>query len=185
MGHPKMVDAARAMLVIVDVQEAFRKAIPDHALITSRIAMAVRGFRILDVPVVVTEQYPKGLGRTVEELLLTLPDGLEPIEKSTFSAYGEPAFVDVLGTAGRDQIVLCGVEAHVCVNQTAHDLLANGHEVHLLTDCVASRFEADKAAGVQKMISSGAVPSSVEMALFEAMRDSKHEKFREVQAQIK
>ncbi len=185
MAPRRMIDAADAVLVIVDVQEAFRKAIPDHALITSRIAMAVRGFRILDVPVIVTEQYPKGLGRTVEELMLTLPDGFEPIEKSTFSAFGEPAFVDVLETAERKQVILCGIEAHVCVNQTAHDLLANGYELHLLTDCVASRFEADKAAGLQRMISSGATPSSVEMALFEAMRDSKHEKFREVQAQIK
>jgi nicotinamidase-related amidase len=180
-----VLDASNAILVVVDVQEAFRKAIPEHALITSRIAMAVRGFRILEIPVVVTEQYPKGLGRTVEELMLTLPDDFEPIEKSTFSAFGDSAFVDVLDTAERKQIVICGVEAHVCVNQTAHDLLHNGYEVHLLTDCVASRFEADKNAGIQKMIASGAVPSSVEMALFEAMRDSKHEKFREVQAQIK
>lgn len=185
MAPHRMIDSDKAVLVIVDVQEAFRKAIPDHALITSRIAMAIRGFRILEVPLVVTEQYPKGLGRTVEELLLTLPHDLEPIEKSTFSAYGEPSFVDVLETANRKQVILCGIEAHVCVNQTAHDLLANGYEVHLLTDCVASRFEADRAAGLQKMISSGAVPSSVEMALFEAMRDSKHAKFREVQAQIK
>ena len=185
MGHPRVLDASNAILVVVDVQEAFRKAIPEHALITSRIAMAVRGFRILEIPVVVTEQYPKGLGRTVEELMLTLPDDFEPIEKSTFSAFGDSAFVDVLDTAERKQIVICGVEAHVCVNQTAHDLLHNGYEVHLLTDCVASRFEADKNAGIQKMIASGAVPSSVEMALFEAMRDSRHEKFREVQAQIK
>lgn len=185
MVRPRRVDAENAVLVIVDVQEAFRKAIPDHALITSRIAMAVRGFRLLDVPVIVTEQYPIGLGRTVEELLLTLPDDLEPIEKSTFSAYEEPAFVEDLSTAGRKQIILCGVETHVCVNQTAHDLLANGYEVHLLTDCVASRFEADRAAGLQKMIASGAVPSSVEMALFEALRDSKHHKFKQVQAEIK
>lgn len=185
MAHPRMIDAANAMLVVVDVQEAFRKAIPDHALITSRIAMAIRAFCIMEVPVVVTEQYPKGLGRTVEELMLTLPDGFTAVEKSTFSACGEPAFADALATAGRKQIILCGIEAHVCVNQTAHDLLANGYEVHLLTDCVASRFEADRVAGVRKMIASGAVPSSVEMAVFEAMRDSKHAKFREVQAQIK
>ena len=185
MAPHRMIDAADAILVIVDMQEAFRKAIADHALITSRIAMAIRGFRILNVPVIVTEQYPKGLGRTVEELMLTLPDGFEPVEKSTFSAYGESTFVDVLETAERKQVILCGIETHVCVNQTAHDLLANAYEVHLLTDCVASRFEADKTAGLQKMISSGVVPSSVEMALFEAMRDSKHEKFRDVQSQIK
>lgn len=184
-SHPRLIEISNATLVIVDVQEAFRKAIPDFALVTSRIAMAVRGLRVLEVPVVVTEQYPKGLGRTAEELMLTLPDGFEPIEKSTFSAFGEPSFVDVLATAERKQILLCGIEAHVCVSQTAHDLLDNGYDVHLLTDCIASRFEIDKAAGLNKMLAGGAFASSVEMALFEALRDSKHEKFREVQAQIK
>lgn len=185
MPHLRILEITGAVFVIVDVQEAFRSAIPDFALITSRIAMAVRGFTALGVPIVVTEQYPKGLGRTAEELLLSLPDGFEPVEKSTFSAYGDLMFVESLKSLGAKRIVLCGVEAHVCVNQTAHDLLANGFDVHLLTDCVASRFDHDKHAGVTKMLSSGAVPSSTEMALFEMMRDSKHKKFKEVQAFIK
>lgn len=171
--------------MIVDVQEAFRKAIPDFALITSRIAMAVRGFSTLGIPIIVTEQYPDGLGRTAEELLFSLPDGQETIEKTVFSAYGEPKFVKKLSALGAKQVLLCGVETHVCVSQSAHDLLNNGFEVHLLTDCVASRFDVDRNAAIAKMLASGAVSSSTEMALFEMMRDSQHEKFKEVQGHIK
>ena len=81
--------------------------------------------------------------------------------------------------------MLCGVEAHVCVNQTAHDLLDARYQVHVLTDCVASRFEHDRRAGIDKMLASGVVPSSMETALFEMMRDSRHERFKEIQAIIK
>lgn len=185
MPHPKILDISKTALVVVDVQEAFRSVIGDFALIVSRIAMAVRGFRILEVPVIVTEQYPKGLGRTAEEILLTLPDDFEFVEKTAFSSCGANAFTNQLKEMNSRQIVLCGFEAHVCVNQTAHDLLDQGFDVHLLTDCIGSRYEHDKEAGLRKMRSSGTVESSFEMALFELMRDSKHEKFKELQALIK
>lgn len=171
----------QCVLVIVDVQEAFRSAIPDFALIASRIALAARTFSILDVPILVTEQYPKGLGRTAEEIVLSLPDETEYIEKSTFSAFGSKVFAEKL----KSQVILCGIETHVCVMQTAIDLIEQGIEVHLLTDCVASRFEHDKQAGLARMSSSGVVSSSIEMALFELMKDSRHEKFKEIQSLIK
>ena len=183
--HRNTIEIDNSLLVVVDVQEAFRTAIPDFAVIVSRIALAIRGFQVLGVPVVVTEQYPKGLGHTAEELALTLTEDTDVIEKSTFSAFGEPSFVSTIEKYEAKQIALCGVEAHVCVNQTAHDLLDAGYDVHLLTDCVASRYEHDKRAGIDKMLGSGAVSSSMEMALFEMMRDSRHEKFKEVQALIK
>ncbi len=185
MANLRVPDAANTVLVIVDMQEAFRSAIGDWALITSNIATAVRGFRLLEIPIIVTEQYPKGLGRTVEELLLTLPDDLEVIEKSTFSSASSDLFNDKIRELDRKQIVLCGIETHVCVNQTAHELLEQGFSVHLLLDCVGSRYEHDKEAGIKKMLSSGVVPSSFEMALFELMRDSKHSKFKEIQALVK
>jgi len=183
MPHPKILDISKAALVVVDVQEAFRSAIPDFALIASRIATAIRGFEILGVPVIVTEQYPDGLGRTAEEIRFTLPDDFDVIEKTTFSSYGTAAFAESL--ADRKQVVLCGIETHVCVNQTAHDLLQNGFEVHLLSDCVASRFDHDKQAGLNKMFATGVIPSSVEMAFFEILLDSRHEKFKEIQSLIK
>jgi len=183
--HSNTLDIDNSVLVVVDVQEAFRKAIPDFAEVVSRIALAIRGFQILGRPIVVTEQYPKGLGRTAEELMLSLPDDAAFIEKSTFSSVGQPSFVAELEKFESKQVVICGVETHVCVNQTAHDLLANGYQVHLLTDCVASRYQHDKDAGIKKMFASGVLPSSMEMALFEMMRDSRHEKFKDVQALIK
>jgi len=183
--HPKILESSKTVLVVIDVQEAFRSVVNDFALIASNIAIAVRGFQILDVPVIVTEQYPKGLGRTAEEILLAFTDEPEIFEKTTFSACGNEGFVEKLRSLNASQIVLCGVEAHVCVSQTAHDLLDQGFQVHLLEDSTSSRYEHDKKAGLTKMHSSGVIPSSFEMALFELMSDSKHEKFKEIQSLIK
>lgn len=183
--HSNTLDIDNSVLVVVDVQEAFRKAIPEFAEVVSRISIAIRGFQVLGRPIIVTEQYPKGLGRTAEELLLSIPEDASFIEKWTFSSYGEPFFIAELEKFEAKQVVLCGVETHVCVNQTAHDLLEAGYRVHLLTDCVASRYQHDREAGLKKMFASGVVPSSMEMALFEMMSDSRHEKFKDVQALIK
>ncbi len=185
MAHSNILTAGKTALVVVDIQEAFRNAIPDFAVIASRASMAVRGFHILGVPVLVTEQYPKGLGRTAEEILMVLADDDAVFEKTAFSSCGAEPFAAKLTELGITQVVLCGLETHVCVNQTAHDLLDRGFHVHLLTDCVGSRFEHDKLAGIAKMQSSGVVPASIEMALFELMTDAKHEKFKEIQALIK
>ncbi len=184
MAHPKLLNSKTAALIVVDIQEAFRNAIPDFALLASRASTAVRGFQILGVPVIVTEQYPKGLGHTAEEIHLVLPDDFEVFEKTAFSSCGAEHFVAKLEELGIKQAVLCGLETHVCINQTAHDLLDRGFDVHILTDCVFSRFEHDKLTALAKMQMSDAVPSSIEMALFELMRDTKHDQFKEIQALI-
>ncbi len=185
MLHENTLAAENSVLLIVDVQEAFRDAIGSFSTIAANIARAASGFDMLGLPVIVTEQYPKGLGPTAEEIRFSLTEGFDPIEKTSFSAFGSGEVSRKLEDLLAKQIVLCGVETHVCVNQTAHDLLRNGYAVHLLTDCVGSRFDHDKAAGLEKMKMSGVVQSSVEMALFELMRDAKHEKFKDVQALIK
>ena len=184
MSHPKILDCNKAALVVVDVQEAFRSAIPEFPQIASRISMAVRGFQILNLPIIITEQYPKGLGRTTEEILFSLPTDFEFVEKTAFSSCGASAFMEKLRATDASQIVLCGLETHVCINQTAHDLLKENYDVHLLTDCVSSRFTQDKETALRKMQASGVVPSSVEMALFELMTDAKHEQFKEIQELI-
>ena len=185
MPHPNLLDSKRSALIVIDVQEGFRNAIPDFDLVASRIAVAVRGFQILNVPVLVTEQYPKGLGATAVEIKEAFLDAFEPIEKTAFSSCGADGFVSKLEELGVEQAVLCGLETHVCVNQTAHDLLDRGFQVHLLTDCVCSRIEHHKKAGLAKMKLSGVIPSSIEMALFELMRDAKHEQFKAIQNLIK
>ncbi len=173
------------VLIVVDIQEAFRTVIPDFEQIAKRAAIAVKGFQILGLPIIVTEQYPKGLGHTASEIKSHLNEDFNYIEKNTFSSYGEPKFVETLQQTKASQIIVCGLETHICVNQTVHDLLANSYEVHLLNDCIASRNEIDKQTGVAKMAKNGANLSTVEMAFFEIMENSKHKNFREIQNLIK
>ncbi len=185
MLHPKILDKDKTVLVVVDLQEAFRFPINDFAQMAARTSIVVRGFQILNLPIIVTEQYPKGLGRTAEEILFSLPTDFEVVEKTAFSSCGASAFMEKLRETGARNIVLCGLETHVCINQTAHDLLSESFEVHILTDCVSSRFSNDKEIALRKMQMNGVVPSSVEMALFELMTDARHEQFKEIQNLIK
>ena len=185
LPHENTLDAARAALVVIDMQESFRSAVPDFGEVAARIATAVTGAQLLNVPVVVTEQYPKGLGRTAAEIAAALAPGSEPIEKTAFSSCGAREFVARLERRGAKQILVCGIEAHICVNQTTHDLLSLGFQVHLLTDCVTARAARNREAGLAKMQRAGAVPSSVELALFELLRDARHEQFKAVQKLIR
>jgi nicotinamidase-related amidase len=171
----------RAVLVLVDVQEAFRKAIPDFDDIASAAANLARGAAALGVPVVVTEQYPRGLGRTVETVAGALPEGTQPLEKVRFSA----AEADGFDLGGRDQALVCGIETHVCVNQTVLDLLGDGVDVQVATDAVGSRTADNKALGLERMRDAGAGMTSVETALFELLGGSDAAEFKEVQALVK
>jgi nicotinamidase-related amidase len=176
----RVLDRDRAALVVVDVQEAFRPALGDFDRVAAGVAALVRGARILGLPVVVTEQYPKGLGSTVPELAEHL-DGIEPIAKVCFSA----AAADGFDLEGRDQALVCGIETHVCVSQTAHDLLDRGVEVHVARDAVGSRTEENRELGLHKMEGSGAVVTSVETALFELLGAAGTDEFKRVQELVK
>lgn len=183
--HERILDPARTALIVIDVQEAFREVIPESAIFAGRIATLVRGMQTLGVPVLVTEQYPRGLGRTVREILEVLEPKVAIIEKTAFSSCGAQGFVDQLKATGRDQIVVAGIEAHICVNQTVHDLLAMGKQVHLAVDCISSRAELNRATALTKMQASGALLTTTEMSLFELMRDARQEHFKAIQALIK
>jgi len=185
MRHENTLELGRTALAVIDMQESFRNAIPDFAEVAARCALVAHAAQLLRVPVVVTEQYPKGLGRTAPEIRAVLPADLEPVEKTAFSSCGASEFVARLERAGARHVLLCGIEAHVCVNQTTHDLLARGYQVHLLTDCISARAEQNRQAGLAKMLKSGALPSSTEMALFELLRDARHEQFKAIQKLIK
>jgi nicotinamidase-related amidase len=177
------LDRSRAALVVVDMQEAFRSAVLDFDEVVRNVATLVRGARILGVPTLVTEQYPKGLGHTVPEVSEHLD--VTPIEKMAFSAVEANGFPSALHDARRDQVLLCGIEAHVCVNQTAQDLIADGAEVHVAQDAVSSRTAANRALGLHRMERSGAIATSVETALFELLRQAGTPEFKEVQALVK
>lgn len=185
MLHPNTLALPGVALAIIDMQEAFRPQISDFTDTAERIAIVVKAAKLLNLPIIVTEQYPKGLARTAAEILDVLPASVERIEKTSFSACGVPAFQTELDRSKAKQILVCGIEAHICVNRTVHDLLARGLQVHVLTDCVTSRSVNNKLVGLGKMQQSGAIPSSVEACLFEMLRDARHEQFRAIQALIK
>jgi nicotinamidase-related amidase len=171
------LDADRAALVVVDVQEAFRKAIPTFDEVARAVGTLVEGAAATDIPILVTEQYPQGLGATVPEVAGHLPTGTQPISKVVFSA---PA-ADGFDLAGRDQAIVCGIEAHVCVNQTVLDLLELGIEVHVVADAVGSRTDANREVGLHKAERAGAVLTSVETALFELVGRAGTDEFKRVQ----
>jgi nicotinamidase-related amidase len=177
---PSKLDADRTALVVVDVQEGFRKAIPDFELVVRASSTLIEGFKLIGVPIVVTEQYPKGLGNTTAEVAARLPDGTEPIEKVCFSA----AEADGFDLGGRTQALVCGIETHVCVNQTVLDLLGSDVEVQVAMDAVASRWEEDDQAGQRRMERAGATLTTVEMALFELLGGAGTDQFKQVQTLI-
>lgn len=179
MSSPKL-DRGRATLVIVDVQEGFRKAIEGFEQLAAATATLLRGATVLGVPVLVTEQYPRGLGPTVPEVAEHLPAGLEPITKTVFSA----AAADGFDLRGRDQAIVCGIEAHVCVNQTVLDLLTAGTEVHVVRDAVGARTEENRELGLAKAERAGAWQTSVETALFELLGEAGSEDFKAVQGLV-
>ena len=185
MRHKNTLDPQRTALVIIDMQEAFRASITDFTEVAARIALVAHAAGLLRVPLIVTEQYPKGLGHTADEIRAVLPTGLEPVEKTAFSSCGATEFVALLTAHDASHVLVCGIEAHICVNQTTHDLLARGLQVHLLTDCITARTAANKQIALARMQQGGAVLSSVEMALFELMRDARHEQFKAIQKLIK
>jgi nicotinamidase-related amidase len=149
-----MLQRDRAALVVVDVQEAFRGAVGEFDAVARAAGTLVQGARLLGLPVVVTQQYPRGLGETVPEVAQHL-DGIRPLDKEVFSACRADGF----DLGERDQAVVCGVEAHVCVSQTVHDLVERGVEVHVATDAVSSRTAANRRVGLAKMARAGAVLS--------------------------
>lgn len=185
MSHPNTLNFEDAALVIIDIQEAFRPVIGDFETVVQNTARMTQGASILNLPVVVTEQYPKGLGKTVAEIAGNLPEQTEIVEKTAFSSCGATGFMGKLNELNRKQVIVAGLEAHICVNQTVHDLLSQAFQVHLLTDCITARKSENKNIGLCKMKHSGALPSCVEMALFELMRDAKHEQFKAIQKLIK
>jgi nicotinamidase-related amidase len=168
----------RAALLVVDVQEGFRPY-ASFADVAESCRRLLAGARILQMPALVSEQYPKGLGPTAPEL--GIEEGEEMmIEKTAFSA----ARADGFDLKGRQQAIVCGIETHVCVSQTVHDLLDKGVEVHVPADAVGSRHSLDYERGLERLERAGAVVSTVESALFELLERAGTPEFKEVQKLI-
>lgn len=170
------------VIVVVDVQERLVPVIDSAEQVIENIERLIRGAHILGVPVVVTEQYVKGLGPTVEPLRLALAEtsGYEPIEKMCFSSSGCLDFSVKLEALKRRQVILCGVETHVCVHQTAMDLLDNDFKVYVAADAVSSRAPRNREIALQRLQSEGGRLTSTEMALFELTGESGTDEFRSI-----
>jgi nicotinamidase-related amidase len=185
MAHFRVLDRAQSALVMIDVQEAYRGVTVRQEDMVRALGRLLRVATRLRIPLLVTEQYPKGLGHTLPELAELLPPGQAVIEKLSLSCCGESRFMAALDALHRRQIVVCGLETHACVNQTVHDLLDQGYQVHLPHDAISSRFEGDDRVAWEKMIGSGAVPSSVELISLEWVRTAAAPEFKTVQQLIK
>lgn len=163
-----MLKLEHTVLVLVDVQGKLAQLMDGRDALFENLRKLVQGVQVLRVPILWLEQNPAGLGPTIPELASLLP-GQTPISKLSFSSCGEPAFVEQLRASGRRQILLAGIEAHVCVYQTAVDLLKRGHEVEVVVDAVSSRAAENKRIALEKLQQLGARLTSVEMALFELL----------------
>lgn len=183
--HPRMLAREGTVLVVIDVQEAYRSVLFEYDRVAAAVARVVQGAVALGVPVLATEQYPKGVGHTVDEVARHFPSGTVPIQKMTMSCCGADPFMTALRELGRHQVLIAGIEAHACVNQTAHDLLAAGYQVHVAHDATSSRRREEYDVGWQKMLQAGVVPATVESALLELLRTAEIPEFKTVQRLIR
>jgi len=179
------LDEGKAVLVVIDIQERLVPAMPQKIYLRLRdsVAMLVESAALLGVPVITTEQYPKGIGHTVPELAAACRGGV--VEKVSFGCCGEPGFLAAIKATGRSQVVVTGMEAHVCVYQTVLGLLEDGYHVHLVGDAICSRNKTDYLAGVANAAQAGAVVTTVEMALFQMLQESTHAQFKAISALVK
>jgi len=185
MRHPALLDRNRTAVVLIDVQEGYRSVLHGWARVVAAARLVVRGASLLQVPVIVTEQYPRGLGHTATELATEFARDIRVVEKMSMSCCGSPEFVERLAATGREQILVIGIETHACVNQTVHDLVALGHQVHVARDATSSRRTADVGQAWEKMRVAGMLPTSSEQALLELVRTAESTEFKAIQRLLK
>lgn len=179
-----MFTTDNTVLVIVDVQGKLARLMADPETLFGNLQRMVKGAQALELPILWMEQIPEKLGPTIPEVADLLV-GVQAMSKTSFSCAGSAEFNSALAQSGRKQVLLVGIEAHVCVYQTALDLVAAGYEVAVVEDAIGSRIASNKAVGVRKMLARGVSLSSTEMALFELMGDAGHPAFRDIQAILK
>ncbi|MCF7363987.1 hydrolase [Vibrio diazotrophicus] len=179
-----MLNKENTGLIIVDVQGKLARLVSNSDAVISNCAKLIKGAQALRLPIVWLEQNPNKLGQTVEELKTLLNDR-NPIAKFTFDACREPNFVEAIKTSGKTSWLICGIEAHICVYQTAIHLKKMGFEVSLVSDCVSSRDQSNKDLAIQKLAGSGVDITGLEMCLYELVEDCRAPEFREILNLIK
>jgi nicotinamidase-related amidase len=177
-----LLERAKSLLLLVDMQERLVPAMANAADVTDRCGILLRAAYELGVPIFASEQYPKGLGATLPALAEFATRRMEKLE---FSAYANPAIRDELKRAGQSQLILAGVEAHVCVLQTGLELIEAGYQVFVVADAVASRRAESREVALQRIARAGATLITVEMALFEWLRSASAPEFRSISKLIR
>lgn len=173
-----MIKKEDALLVFIDVQGRLAELVDNAEPLFKNLRRLLQGMNAVDIPVIVTEQIPEKLGPTREEFQEFITD--EPIAKSSFGCCGEPEFFQTLEKTERKQIILCGIETHVCVYQTALELLDAGYTVYTVTDAVSSRDPANKTLALRRMENEGVKLTGTEMLLFELLGDAKKPEFKTI-----
>ena len=179
-----MINLKNCCLGVVDVQGKLAQLMYDNQTLFKNIEILIKAARALSIPVIWCQQVPEALGPTIPQIAELL-SGDQPINKSSFSCCGDEQFIDRLNTLNRSNIILCGIETHVCIYQTALDLLAKGKHVTVVADAVSSRTLENKQLALNRMKLKGVDISSVEMTLFELIRTAKHPQFRDIAKLVK
>lgn len=174
-----MLSVENTIMLVIDIQTRLLPSIHNHNELEQKTTVCIKGCKLLDIPIILLQQYTKGLGETVP-LLKTALDGIVPVEKITFSAYQTVEFVDKLKEHGKKNVIITGIEAHICVQMTVLELLAAGYNVYVAADCIGSRKETDKAYAEQRMRQAGAVITTLESILFELLVRADHPARKEI-----
>lgn len=180
----RLADPNRSVLLVIDMQESYRGRLHEEARVVKANSTLVQAARILSIPVIITEQYPERLGSTRTEIEAVLGPEPPKFAKRTFSCWGQPQFRTHLAGLGCDQIIIAGIETHVCVQQTVLDLIRADFQIHVARDGVTSRFPLDDATGWEKIILAGALPATAESILFEWAIDSREPEFKQIHALV-
>jgi nicotinamidase-related amidase len=184
MKHKHTLTKSKTALLVIDVQDKFAPVIPDFDNLVTNVTRLVLTFEMFKLPIIVTEQYPEGLGNTVEKIEEQF-SVLEVVEKMELAATENALFMEKVNKTGCDTFVICGIETHVCINQTALGLLSMGKTVHVVADAVGSRHAVDHSTGIRKMENAGAIVTTTETVMFELAERAGTESFRNIQTMVK
>lgn len=179
------IKAEDTMALVIDFQEKLMPVIHQNEEIIQNAEKLVKGLTILDIPMVITQQYTKGLGMTVDSIREAVGEKFEFVDKLSFSCVDEAEVMDKVKGSNKKNIILCGAEAHICVLQTVMDLIGQGYQVILVTDCIGSRKIYDKEMGIHRAAMEGAILTTYESILFELTGIAGTEKFKKISKLIK
>jgi nicotinamidase-related amidase len=179
-----VLNLGNSVLLVIDIQVKLLNVMSEKEALLENVQKLIKGLQLLGVPIIITEQNPKGLGPTQQELIQLLPN-VSPLPKFCFSCSQDKGFSDTLSKLNRRQILVCGIESHICVYQTAMELLQQGNEVQIVTDGVASRVASNKQVAISRLQAEGAKLTSTEMLLFELLKTAESPNFKEISRMIK